>query len=73
MTREETEGVIAHFRRVMLRTGYLRDEYAKHIDRRIHRLLNKAQLRQSEMNILRGFFSSVEKYVANKELSKKEE
>ena len=67
LTREQMVGVLAHFDRVMQRTGYLRPEYGKHIDLRMNRLLNKAELTLSEMNILRGFLSSVEKYCRQKD------
>jgi len=64
LTAEETSGVIQHLKDTMARTGYLRPETAKYIDQRLYRIINKAALTRSEMNLLRGFLSSVDKYVA---------
>lgn len=60
LTREQLKGVLDHFDKVMRMTGYLAPNQEKHIDMRLNRLLSKADLTQSEMNILRGFFRSVE-------------
>lgn len=60
LTREQLKGVLDHFDKVMRMTGYLAPNQEKHIDMRLNRLLSKAELTQSEMNILRGFFRSVE-------------
>ncbi|MGX5174450.1 RNA methyltransferase [Aliikangiella sp. IMCC44653] len=57
--RELLAGTLAHFDEVMRLTGYLLPKHEKHIDIRMNRLLNKAELTYSEMNILRGFLRSV--------------
>lgn len=60
LSREQLKGVLEHFDKVMRITGYLAPNQEKHIDMRLNRLFNKADLTQSEMNILRGFLRSVE-------------
>lgn len=63
VTREQLNGIIQHFDKVMHLTGYLLPEQEKQIDIRMNRLLNKADITLSEMNILRGFLTSIENYV----------
>ncbi len=59
VSREQLAGTLAHFDEVMRLTRYLVPEQEKQIDVRMNRLLNKADLTLSEMNILRGFLRSV--------------
>ena len=47
----------------MQQTGYLVPEFGKQINNRMNRLLSKAEITLSEMNILRGFLSSVTKKI----------
>ncbi len=65
VTRQELQGLLEHFDQVMQQTGYLIPDYAKQIDIRMNRLFNKAEITQSELNILRGFLTSVEKFCAS--------
>lgn len=60
VTRQELEGLLQHFDKVMRQSGYLQAEHAKHIDLRINRLLNRTNITLSELNILRGFLKSIE-------------
>ena len=60
--RKQMSGVLEHFDKVMRLTGYLMPDHEKQIDIRMNRLLNKADITLSEMNILRGFLRSVEIY-----------
>jgi len=62
VNREQLAGVLAHFDRVMRQTGYLMPDHEKQIENRMNRLLNKAELTLSEMNILRGFLRSIENH-----------
>jgi TrmH family RNA methyltransferase len=52
ISRQELKGLLDHFDRVMQKTGYLIPAYGKQIDIRMNRLLNKAEVTQSELNIL---------------------
>ncbi|TQV76773.1 RNA methyltransferase [Aliikangiella marina] len=60
INRAQFDGMLEHFLTVMRETGYLMPDHEKQIDIRLNRLLNKAEVTQSEMNILRGFLRSVE-------------
>ncbi|TQV86458.1 RNA methyltransferase [Aliikangiella coralliicola] len=62
ISREQMVGLLSHFDQVMQQTGYVIPEYKKQLDQRMNRLLSKAEVTQSELNILRGFLSSVGKY-----------
>lgn len=60
INRAQFDGMLNHFIKVMRETGYLMPDHEKQIDIRLNRLLNKAEITQGEMNILRGFLRSVE-------------
>ncbi len=60
ITREQLDGLLAHFDQVMSQSGYLNPEHKKQIDNRMSRLLSKAEITESENRMLRGFLSSVE-------------
>ncbi|WP_444994417.1 RNA methyltransferase [Aliikangiella sp. IMCC44359] len=62
ITREQLNGVLQHFDQVMRHTGYIQPQQEKQINIRMNRLLSKADITQSEMNILRGFLRSVLNY-----------
>jgi len=62
VSREHLKGMLEHFDKVMQLTEYMVPEHAKLLDQRMNRLFSKAEVTQSELNILRGFLSSVEKY-----------
>lgn len=59
-TADELAHLYAHFERVMIDTGFLDPERPRHLMRRLRRLFNRAHLDENELNILRGFLSSVE-------------
>ena len=73
VSRELLKGMLEHFDRVMQLTKYIVPEHAKLLDQRMNRLFSKAEITQSELNIMRGFLSSVEKYTARVENSLKSE
>lgn len=60
VTADELDHLYTHFERVMLDTGFLDPERPRHLMRRLRRLFNRAHLDENELNILRGFLSSVE-------------
>lgn len=59
-TADELDHLYAHFERVMLDTGFLDPDRPRHLMRRLRRLFNRAHLDENELNILRGFLSSIE-------------
>ena len=64
VSRSQLEDLLAHFEKIMLKTGYLNPEHRKQIDNRMSRLLSKAAVTQSEYKLLRGFLSSVDAELA---------
>lgn len=60
VSREQLDGLLSHFNKVMQATGYLNPDHPKQIDNRMSRLLSKAQVTESENRVLRGFLSSIE-------------
>jgi len=60
ISRAQFDGMLQHFLTVMRQSGYLMPDHEKQIDIRLNRLLNKAEITQAEMNILRGFLRSIE-------------
>jgi len=63
VSRDELSGLLQHFDQVMQQTGYLVPEFGKQLNNRMNRLLSKAEITLSEMNILRGFLTSVTKNI----------
>ncbi|MCW8879234.1 MAG: RNA methyltransferase [Kangiellaceae bacterium] len=63
ISREQFSGLLEHFEKIMLQTGYLVLGQERLLPQRMNRLFNKADLTVSELNILRGFLSSMEKHV----------
>jgi len=63
ISREQMDGLLAHFERVMLSSGYLNPSHKKQIDNRMNRLLGKAQITESENRLLRGILSSIDKSI----------
>ena len=57
---EAMEHLYGHFDRVMQRAGFEMHGKAEHVSRRVRRLLHRAVPDQQELNLLRGFLSSVE-------------
>lgn len=65
VTRQQLNGLLEHFEQTMRQSGYLQDDQEKLLDQRLNRLFNKAELRVSELNILRGFLSSVNRHFSS--------
>ena len=60
-TADELEGLIEHLERVMLNTGFLDPDNPRQLMRRLRRLYQRSRLEKTELNILRGILTSVEK------------
>ncbi len=58
---EEVEGLIGHLEQTMIAVGFLDPENPRQLMRRMRRLFNRAQVEKTEVNILRGVLSAVEK------------
>ncbi|MEW6705295.1 MAG: RNA methyltransferase [Pseudomonadota bacterium] len=54
-------GLLGHWREVLVRIGFLDPAAPKKLMPRLQQLLNRAQLRQTEVHILRGIARAVEK------------
>ncbi|WP_251359813.1 RNA methyltransferase [Kangiella sp. TOML190] len=65
-TSEQVEGLYQHLEQTMVKTEFFDPENPKLLSARIRRLFAKSQLNQGEVNILRGFLSSIEKYIKRK-------
>lgn len=59
---EEVEGLIEHLERTMIAVGFLDPANPRQLMRRMRRLFNRARVEKTEVNILRGVLSAVEKY-----------
>jgi TrmH family RNA methyltransferase len=58
---DEVEGLIAHLERIMVDVGFLDPGKPRHLMLRMRRLFNRARVQKTELNILRGVLSAVEK------------
>ncbi len=65
-TSEQVEGLYQHIEQTMVTTDFFDPENPKLLSARIRRLFAKSQLNQGEVNILRGFLASIEKYIKRK-------
>lgn len=65
-TSEQVEGLYQHLEQTMTDTEFFDPENPKLLAGRVRRLFAKSQLNQGEVNILRGFLSSIEKYIQRK-------
>lgn len=61
--QEEMQRYFEHLKEVLIEIGFLDPEHPKKLMRRLHRLYNRAQPDQREINILRGILSAIEKRV----------
>ena len=61
-TSQEIEGYFQHLEQVLTSTQFLDSENPGLLMQRLRRLYQRLELTQSEVNILRGILSSVEKY-----------
>jgi TrmH family RNA methyltransferase len=59
VSREKLLGLVEHFEIAMQHTGYLQPELRQQTAVKMNRLLSKADVSLSELNMLRGFLSSV--------------
>lgn len=60
---EEVNGLYNHLESTMKQTEFYNPEQPKLLPARIRRVLAKAHLNKGEVNILRGFLSSMDKYI----------
>ena len=58
---EEVEGLIDHLEKTMVDVGFLDPKNPRQLMRRMRRLFNRARVEKTEVNILRGVLSAVEK------------
>jgi len=61
-TSQDIEGYFAHLEQVLLTTEFLDANNPGQLIQRLRRLYQRAELSKTEVNILRGILSSVEKY-----------
>jgi tRNA (cytidine32/uridine32-2'-O)-methyltransferase len=59
---DEVEGLIDHLERTMVTVGFLDPANPRHLVRRMRRLFSRARVEKTEVNILRGVLSAVEKF-----------
>ncbi len=59
-TADEVEAFHIHLEDLMRRTGFLNPDHPRQLKLRLRRIFNRAQLDQTEVNILRGLFSAVD-------------
>jgi TrmH family RNA methyltransferase len=72
ITREQLTHLLAHLKKTMTDVGYLKT-HQKQIDQRLNRLFSRSDITESEYMILRGFFSSIEKTVNQKQTENKKD
>ena len=58
---DEVEGLIGHLEQTMIAVGFLDPDNPRQLMRRMRRLFNRARVEKTEVNILRGVLSAVEK------------
>lgn len=62
-TVDEQNGFFEHMREVMISVNFLNPRQPRKLMQRIRRLFQRAEMTQTEVNILRGFLSSVDKKI----------
>ncbi len=65
-TSEQVDGLYKHLEQTMISTEFYDPDNPKLLSSRVRRLFAKSQLNQGEVNILRGFLSSIDKYIKRK-------
>lgn len=60
-TAEEMQGVMGHLEQVLSEIGFLNPAQPRQLMRRLRRLFNRAQLDKTEVNILRGILTAVQR------------
>jgi len=63
VAQEEMQRYFEHLHEVLVKIDFLDPQHPKKLMRRLHRLYNRAQPDQREINILRGILSAVEKLI----------
>lgn len=58
---EQLDGFYRHLEQVLLAIGFLQHEHPAKMMRRVKRLFHRASLTEIEVNIMRGFLSTIEK------------
>ena len=61
-TAQDLEGYFSHLRQVLLETEFLDVDHPGLLMQRLRRLFQRVELEKTEVNILRGVLSSVQKY-----------
>jgi tRNA (cytidine32/uridine32-2'-O)-methyltransferase len=64
VSTETMNGFYEHLEQVLIETGYHNPSHPKHLMSRLRKLFNKAQPNNTEMQILRGILSSVQKTIS---------
>jgi tRNA/rRNA methyltransferase len=59
----QVTGMLEHLEKTLVQTGFLDVDQPKKLMPRLQRLFNRALLKRSEVDILRGVFASVEKFI----------
>lgn len=62
-TASERQGLYSHFETKMIETGFLDKENPGHVTDKLKRLFQRSDLETQEVNILRGFLSSIDSKV----------
>jgi tRNA/rRNA methyltransferase len=58
----QVTGMLEHLEKTLIQTGFLDTEQPKKLMPRLQRLFNRAMLKRSEVDILRGIYASIEKH-----------
>jgi tRNA/rRNA methyltransferase len=58
----QVNGMLEHLEKMLIQTGFLDVEQPKKLMPRLQRLFNRAMLKRSEVDILRGIYASIEKH-----------
>jgi tRNA/rRNA methyltransferase len=62
----QVTGMLEHLEKTLIQTGFLDIEQPKKLMPRLQRLFNRAMLKRSEVDILRGIYASIEKYTQSR-------
>jgi tRNA/rRNA methyltransferase len=62
----QVTGMLEHLEKTLIQTGFLDAEQPKKLMPRLQRLFNRAMLKRSEVDILRGIYASIEKYTQSR-------
>ena len=61
-SEEERQGFYRHMEETLIKIGFLNPEAPKQLMRRLHRLFNRVDLEQNEINILRGILKAAQRF-----------